>query len=125
MPKLGRRMYTQNYVLRGCLDDHPTQLDGSAWKAFLIHCVAAMGMTTAGEAAVWSYPTDDGKGGEGMTVCQPMTESFIVVDTWPAHDGAYLHVSSCRKFDPSSLIEPVRAAGLAIDFVGAFEALRL
>lgn len=118
MPKLGRRIYSQNIVLRG-------RLAAIAWKALLVDCIAAMGMTTAGEAAVWSYPTTEGKGGVGTTICQPMAESFMVVDTWPDHDGAYLHISSCMQFDPSKLISPIQRAGLVIDFVGANEALRL
>lgn len=118
MPELGRRMYSQNIVLRG-------RLAAIAWKALLVDCVVAMGMKTAGEAAVWCYPTTEGKGGTGATICQPMVESFAVIDTWPDHDGAYLHISSCVYFDPSKLIAPVRAAGLVIDFVGALEGLRL
>lgn len=118
MPKLGRRMFSQNIVLRG-------RLAAEGWNELLRECLTAMGMTPAGEPAFWRYPTDEGKGGYGMTICQPMTESFVVVDTWPDHDGAYLHISSCMRFDPAKLVVPVRAAGLVIDFVGALEALRL
>ena len=118
MPKLGRRMFSQNFVLRG-------RLEADEWRAFLGACMTAMGMNAAGYPAAWRYPTDDGKGGHGMTICAPMTESFLVVDTWPDHDGAYLHISSCVRFDPSSLIAPVRSAGLEIGFVGALEMLRI
>ena len=116
--RLGRRMYTQNIVLRG-------RLDADEWKAFLSECIAAMGMISGGDAAAWEYPTPDGRGGRGITVVQPMTESFIVVDAWPDHDGAYLHISSCRKFDVADLVKPVKSFGLGVELLGLWEALRL
>lgn len=118
MPKLGRRMWSQNFALRG-------RLTSEQWEWLLRDCALAMGMTPAGHSAKWSYPTHDGKGGFGTTICQPMTESFIVIDTWPDHDGAYLHVASCQKFDPASLISPARRAGIEIGLAGQMEMLRL
>lgn len=111
-------MFAQNIVLNGRLSEQD-------WRAFLADFTKSVGMTTAGEAAVWRYPTSEGKGGVGMTICQPITESFIVIDTWPDHDGAYLHFASCVRFDPATFIAPINRAGLAIGFVGQFEALRL
>ena len=110
-------MHSQNVVLRGRLSD-------DAWRAFLVDCVSAMGMTTAGDPAVYRYPLD-GKGGTGLTIMQPITESFLVVDTWPDHDGAYLHVSSCKPFDIGSLVAPIRAHGLGMDRAGVTEILEL
>ena len=118
MADLGRRMYSQNIVLRG-------RLGNIDWRVLMRTCIEAMGMKPGGAAASWFYPTDDGKGGEGATICQPMTDSFMVVDTWPDHDGAYLHISSCVRFDVSALLAPIHRAGLAIEFVGALEDLRL
>ncbi len=118
MIEFGRRIYTQNVVLRGALSEEK-------WRAFLVAAVKAFGMTTAGDPAVWKYPTEDGKGGSGMTACQPLTESFIVLDTWDAHDGAYLHISSCQRFDVTALTEPAREFALGVEFMGRPETLRL
>jgi hypothetical protein len=60
-----------------------------------------------------------------MTACQPLTESFIVLDTWDQHDGAYLHISSCQKFDITGLIAPAREFALGVDFMGRCETLSL
>jgi hypothetical protein len=118
MTEFGRRIYTQNVVLRGSLSE-------VQWRYFLVRAVQALGMTPAGAPAVWRYPTEDGKGGNGMTACQPLTESFIVLDTWDQHDGAYLHISSCQKFDITGLIAPAREFALGVDFMGRCETLSL
>jgi len=119
MPEtLGRRVYSQNAVLRGKLSD-------LHWEAFLIECTVALGMDPAGKAAIFHYPLDNGKGGTGLTVCQPITTSFMVVDVWPDFDGAYLHISSCKKFAIADLVETIRHFELALDFAGAVETLRL
>lgn len=118
MTDLGRRIFSQNIVLRG-------HLANAAWRPFLLDCIAEMGMTSAGHAAMWHYPTDDGKGGAGLTVCQPMTESFMVADVWPDHEGAYLHISSCKAFDAMALVPVVEAVGLGVDRFGKQEILGL
>ena len=115
--ELGRRMFSQNVVLRG-------QLLEDQWRDFLVRCVQSLGMIAGGEAAMWRYPVD-GKGGNGMTVCQPLTDSFIVLDTWDDHDGAYLHISSCKRFDAALIVAPAREFSLGVDFMGRAETLRL
>ncbi len=118
MPELGKRVWSQNIVLSGRMTEDD-------WRAFLLEAISAMGMSASGEAACWRYPTENGKGGLGMTICQPMTESFMVIDTWDAHDGAYLHISSCQRFNSADLTVPAQTFGLGIDLMGAAETLRL
>jgi hypothetical protein len=118
MTELGRRIFSQNIVLRGRLAD-------ASWRPFLLDCISEMGMMSAGGAAQWEYPTEDGKGGVGLTVCQPMTESFMVADVWPDHGGAYLHISSCKAFDAMALIPVIQAVGLGVDTFGKQEILGL
>lgn len=100
-------MHSQSLVLRGRLSD-------GDWKLFLAKCTEAMGMRPVCEATVWNYPID-GRGGFGMTAFQPLTESFIAVDTWPDHDGAYLFVASCRKFDVARLADTIREFALRLN----------
>lgn len=120
MTELGRRIFSQNIVLRG-------RLANAAWRPFLLDCIAEMGMTEAGLASLWKYPTDDGRkaGGFGITLCQPMTESFMVADVWPDHGGAYLHISSCKAFDALMLVPVIESVGLVVERFGAQEVLAL
>lgn len=118
MAELGRRIFSQNVVLRGRLAD-------GAWRSFLLDCIVEMGMTSAGAASIWRYPTTEGKGGVGLTICQPMTESFMVADIWPDWSGAYLHISSCKAFNALSLIPVIQAVGLCVDCFGKQEILSL
>lgn len=47
--------------------------------------IQAIGMTVDGEPDIRIYPNQDGKGGEGVQIYQPLAESFMVIGTWPAH----------------------------------------
>lgn len=48
----------------------------------------------------WNFPTEDGKGGSGVTLIQPLVESFIIWDTWVDNEGAFCFVVSCKEYDP-------------------------
>jgi S-adenosylmethionine/arginine decarboxylase-like enzyme len=87
---LGMRMRAFGVVLHGKLSE-------TRWLQFLHEVALAIGMNAVAEPAVWSYPVD-GKGGNGQTIVLPITESFLALDTWADHDGAYLFVCSCRPF---------------------------
>lgn len=117
MIEFGRRMYGQSLVLRGHLSEE-------GWKAFLIDCAHAMNMNPVGLPAVYHYPVD-GKGGTGMTILQPITESFLVIDTWPDFDGAYLRIQSCCMFRGDDLTGPARVHGLGVDRFGDREVLAI
>lgn len=104
-PDLGLQMFSRAIVLRG-------RLSVDKWRRFLAECAKAMGMEPAGPPAQWEYPTGGGKGGNGHTIVLPITESFLALDSWPDHDGAYLFIASCRKFTPSQLREPIIRFGL-------------
>lgn len=101
-------MYSRMIVLKG-------RLTVSKWRAFLNDCTKSMGMEAAGKAAHWAYPTHGGKGGKGHTVVQPITESFLALDTWPDHDGAYLLIASCKRFAISRVTETAILFGLDVD----------
>lgn len=90
-PHLGEHMHSFGVVLRG-------ELSESKWLCFLHTLTEAIGMTAAGAPAVWHYPMH-GKGGNGTTIVLPITESFLALDTWPDHRGAYLFICSCKPFD--------------------------
>lgn len=87
---LGLRIRSFGLVLKG-------QLAETRWLQFLSEVVLAIGMNPVGDTVVRTYPVD-GKGGVGLTIFQAITESFLVMDIWPDHDGAYLFVCSCRPF---------------------------
>lgn len=85
------------------------RLTRERWIEFLNECASRIGMKPVAEPKVWSYPIE-GAGGLGDTIILPITESFLALDTWPDHDGAYLFVCSCRQFF-SAVIE-----GVAIEY---------
>lgn len=106
-PVLGTKMHSAGIVLRG-------SLDRDAWINFPFAVAQGIGMEAVGDPAVWDYPVE-GKGGVGMTVCQPITESFIVLDTWSAHDGAYLFVCSCRGYFTADIDAVAKRFGLKVE----------
>jgi S-adenosylmethionine/arginine decarboxylase-like enzyme len=61
-------------------------------------------MTPVHKATKYQYPVE-GKGGVGFTIFQPITESFMALDAWPDHDGAYLFICSCKDFDKEKVVE--------------------
>ena len=89
-PELGKRMHSCGIVLHGTLPD-------KRWIEMLHAVTKAIGMTAVADPAVWTYPLE-GKGGMGMTILLPITESFLALDTWRDHSGAYLFVCSCRPY---------------------------
>jgi hypothetical protein len=64
------------------------------------HIIAFVGMTPDGSPDVRFYPTQGGKGGEGVQLYQPLVESWLIISTWPAHGFTRVNLSSCQPFDP-------------------------
>lgn len=108
MSDLGRKMHSCGIVLKGFLSE-------DSWKAVIHACVDAIGMTTSGDAAIWRYPTEGGDGGVGITICQPLVESFIVLDVWTDHDGAYLFICSCRPYFTADIDKAAQSFGLRVE----------
>src|ERR1700692_5116272 len=90
LQELGRRVYSRGYARAG-------KLTVTRWRRFLVELAELIGMEPVADAATWQFPIA-GKGGYGYTIVQPITESFLALDTWPDHDGAYLFIVSCRPF---------------------------
>jgi hypothetical protein len=85
------------------------------WLALLPRIAHALNMTCAYPPAVWPYPYG-GKGGNGLTIVQAITESYISLDVWPDHRGVYLCVKSCEPFDVADLIAWLsRNVGLVLE----------
>jgi len=103
---LGRRMYTRGTTLGGSLSIEQ-------WRDFIKQVTSSIGMDAVGDPALWEYPVND-KGGVGFTLCQPITESFIILDTWPDHGGAYLFVCSCKSFSAEQLRQVIGDYDLVI-----------
>lgn len=102
-PPLGEHMHSFGVVLHG----GPANSQW-LWIEFLHAVASAIGMSAVNNPAVWTYPVD-GKGGSGQTIVLPITESFLALDTWPDHSGAYLFVCSCRPFDVGVIDEVARS----------------
>lgn len=105
-PPLGMRMYTRGTVLVG-------NLTVERWQGLLRAVTDALGMNAVYASKVWTYPTA-GKGGVGNTIVQPITESFICLDTWPDHRGAYLMICSCKPIAAKRLYPVFVTFGLEV-----------
>ena len=106
-PALGMQMHCLGVVLHG-------QLSDDRWIVLLRDVTRAIGMEAVAEPAVWTYPAD-GKGGTGQTIVLPITESFLALDTWRDHAGAYLFVCSCRPFFSADVDKVAAGFGLKVD----------
>lgn len=115
--ELGRIMYSRGMVLHG-------NVSKPQWRRFLIVCAETLGMSPLKSGAIWKYPIG-GKGGNGYTVVQPMTESFLAIDTWPDHEGAYLFICSCKEFTVASLGIVLESFGLYAGEMTPGEVLRI
>lgn len=81
------------------------------WMDFLGELTASLGMNPVYKPAVWHYPVS-GLGGSGTTIVQPITESFLALDIWPDHGGAYLMVCSCKPFSAPAVHDVCDRFGL-------------
>jgi hypothetical protein len=75
--------------------------------------IKKIGMTPAYESQSFYFPYC-GKGGNGLTYFQPITESFICWDVWPQWEGAYLIVCSCKEYNQSDIIDLLKKEGIVI-----------
>jgi S-adenosylmethionine/arginine decarboxylase-like enzyme len=103
-PVLGTRMHSQGFVFKG-------KMETGRWQSLLCAAAEAMGMSPVAHPALWRYPME-GAGGNGITIVQPITESFLALDIWPDHDGAYLFVCSCKPFTAAGVVTVARQFGL-------------
>lgn len=99
VPALGAEMHVAAFSVVGVMAENQ-------WREFLATLAGALGMTVCAAPAQWAYPMD-GRGGNGLTIVQPITESFIAVETWPDHAGAYLFVVSCKPISHKSVFHVV------------------
>lgn len=69
--------------------------------------IETIGMTPAYAPETYRYPLE-GKGGEGFTYFQSITESFICWDVYPKLGGGYLFIASCKNFNAQGLIDEIK-----------------
>ena len=106
-PALGVRMHCAGIVLHGHLPE-------LRWLELLHEIALAIGMEAVGNPKIWTYPLE-GKGGTGQTILLPITESFLALDTWSDHDGAYLIVCSCRHYHTKDIDDVAKKNGLRVE----------
>lgn len=83
------------------------EVDLSKIEEIVSDITVAIGMNKEGlHAAHWKYPAFGG-GGYGHTYVQPITESFVAVDSWEEHNGLYVFVASCRPFKSVEAVKEV------------------
>jgi S-adenosylmethionine/arginine decarboxylase-like enzyme len=103
---LGSRLLLAAFAVRGTVDEERA-------KQIIDSIIETIGVSRAHTAITYPYPID-GKGGTGFTVLQPITESFLAVDSWPDHGGAYVVIASCKWFEVELVRETLQGLGLHI-----------
>ena len=75
---------------------------------FIQILVRKIEMDTVGSAITYCYPLDHKGGGVGVTIFQPIAQSYIAIDTYPEYCHANLHIYSCKKYNHNEVLEFVR-----------------
>lgn len=103
MNSLGMNLYLLCLKVQGTLP--PNQME-----AVLGEIVTLAGMRTGGlKAQAWTYPLDEnGTGGAGSTIIQPLVESFLVSDDWIDHGHTFIILASCRKYSARAITAYIR-----------------
>jgi hypothetical protein len=57
-----------------------------------------VGMVPDGAPDIRVYP-NNGRGGNGIQIYQPLFESWLIISTWPDHGFVRVNLSSCKPFD--------------------------
>lgn len=106
MDYLGSRLLLAGFAVKG-------KVDPLVAHNILRACIQAMDVKSVHTSCLYNYPAD-GKGGTGFTLIQPITESFLAVDSWPDHGGAYVVLASCKWFDPQAVKQVIIDMGLQV-----------
>jgi S-adenosylmethionine/arginine decarboxylase-like enzyme len=106
MKKLGEQIFVVTVPLIGEIKSN----DCNKIVDKIIHCIR---MSPVHKPTKYKYPAN-GKGGVGFTFIQPITESFIALDSWPQHNGAYLIICSCKEVKIKKVINCVKKFNLTV-----------
>ena len=107
MPEqLGERLYLVAMSVKGRLTE-------DVCVNVIDRIIDKIGMTKAPGWTINRYPVN-GKGGEGFTIFQPITESFIALDVYDALFGGYLVICSCKEFVMAEVAEVMESVGLQV-----------
>jgi len=116
-PALGLNLKISGYRVQG-------KASRREFKRILLEVVNLINMTPAGKPKVWSFPwysrfwqrivawivwlatakTLPGLGGAGLTIIQPLVESFALVDYWRDHGHWFLVIGSCRPYEVRQVV---------------------
>ena len=111
--KLGERLDVVGITLKG---------DSSIQSCINLveEIVGALDMHKVHRPTTYHYPVGE-LGGIGFTYIQPITESFIAIDSWSDFKGAYLIICSCRTVNLNKVSKKIRKMGYRIKQIKANE----
>ena len=94
----GKSVQVAALAIIGQIDyHHGTEIP--RFTALAEEIVATIGMTCSHPVTVTDYPPDPlCNVSPGFMVFQALYESFVVIDVWPPHQCAYIHIASCKEF---------------------------
>lgn len=104
--EFGMRVYVAQLALHGKMPE-------ASWRRLIKEVISAIGMTAFADPVCWTWPVTK-HGPNGSIIAQPITESFLALDIWPDHDGAYLFISSCKPYSIEWAKKAIERFGIAI-----------
>jgi hypothetical protein len=113
MTNLGEKEWQSGWRILFVPADDVTDL--STVMGLCRNLIAFVGMTPDGPPDVRFYPTEGGKGGQGIQIYQPLVESWLVISTWPAHGFTRINLSSCKQFDHGAVTNYLSRIGEVVE----------
>lgn len=93
--KFGEKLFLAAFSVKGKLSKSVCEkLTDTIVSSIKLQCIPGR--------IFYSYPYD-GSGGNGFTLIQPITESFIAIDQWEDFNGGYIIICSCKFFESKDI----------------------
>lgn len=106
MDKFGSKLLLASFVVKG-------DLPLTKSRKIVDNIISEVGLRRVPGAVTYQYP-HKGRGGNGYTFIQPITDSFIAWDVWEDLGGGYLIICSCKLFWTSVVAKILRSNHLKI-----------
>lgn len=103
MSDFGRRTYVSGFAFHGSTDPE-------AVSHLVLKVIADIGMTPIFDKKIFEWTED----GVGYIHVQCLYESCVIADVWPKHNGGYLLVVSCKKYDLDAITKAMHDLGYMV-----------
>jgi hypothetical protein len=103
MSEFGKRSYISGFGFQG-------PCEPEAVNDLILKTIDAIGMTPIFDSKVFHWTED----GIGYIHVQCLYESCVLADVWPKHNGGYLFVISCKRYNLDDVVDEMHRNGYTI-----------